>query len=98
VSNKIILRCTVTFVDAIRYTPSGQSVLQLRYAHHSRQLEAGILRDVRCEGEALLMGNDVKYYAGQLQDKTVTLTGFLSQRSLRSTKLILHIQHLDIES
>ncbi|BEV73481.1 MULTISPECIES: primosomal replication protein N [unclassified Paludibacterium] len=93
--NHLVLTATVEREEALRYTPAGLPVLEMWLRHHSKQNEAGFERDVTCEIQAVLIGKQAPLHAGKLAGNTVTLTGFLSQRSLKNPRLVLHIEYVE---
>lgn len=93
--NQLVLTAAVEREDALRYTPAGLPVLEVWLRHQSRQREAGFERDVSCEVQALLIGEAARKFSGSLAGKMVTVSGFLSQRSLRNPRLVLHIEHVE---
>ncbi len=93
--NRLELTATVEREDSLRYTPAGLPVLEMWLRHQSRQSAANLERDVVCEIQAVLLGEMAKKFAGRLAGNTVQCTGFLSQRSLRNTRLVLHIEYVE---
>lgn len=89
--NRLVLSAVVDREDAIRYTPAGIPVLEMWLHHQSRQSASGFEREVSCEIQAVWVGEQAKVVAGSLAGQVVTVTGFLSQRSLRNPRLVLHI-------
>lgn len=94
--NQLVLTATVEREDALRYTPAGLPVLEMWLRHHSKQQEAGRERDVNCEIQAVLIGEEARRQAGRLIGNPVALTGFLCQRSLKNPRLVLHIEHIEL--
>ncbi|TIC82373.1 primosomal replication protein N [Crenobacter intestini] len=90
--NRLVLTASVTREEALRYTPAGIPVLEMWLAHGSRQREAGLDRDVRCEIQAVMVGEAGRKFAGRVAGQVLTFEGFLSQRSLRNPRLVLHIE------
>ncbi|MBV8047331.1 MAG: primosomal replication protein N [Paludibacterium sp.] len=93
--NHLVLTATVEREEALRYTPAGLPVLEMWLRHHSKQNEAGFERDVACEIQAVLIGDKAPAWAGTLAGRTVNLTGFLCQRSLKNPRLVLHIEYVE---
>jgi primosomal replication protein N len=93
--NHLVLTATVEREEVLRYTPAGMPVLEMWLGHHSKQTEAGLARDVSCEIQAVLIGPQAPLWAGKLAGNTVNLTGFLSQRSLKNPRLVLHIEYVE---
>lgn len=93
--NRLELTATVEREDSLRYTPAGLPVLEMWLRHQSRQSAANLERDVVCEIQAVLLGDAAKQFAGRLAGNTVQCAGFLSQRSLRNPRLVLHIEYVE---
>ncbi|GGY27295.1 primosomal replication protein N [Paludibacterium paludis] len=93
--NRLVLTATVEREDILRYTPAGVPVLDMWLRHHSRQQEAGVERDVICEIQGIMAGDACREWAGKLAGQTVRVSGFISQRSLRNSRLVLHIEYVE---
>lgn len=93
--NQLVLTATVEREEVLRYTPAGLPVLEMWLRHHSKQTEAGFERDVNCEVQAILLGDRARALSGKLSGNTVTLTGFLCQRSMKNPRLVLHIEYVE---
>ncbi|OWY38470.1 primosomal replication protein N [Xenophilus sp. AP218F] len=93
--NRLALTATVEREEALRYTPAGLPVVEMWLRHQSRQTASGFERDVACEIQAILIGEDGRKLSGKLAGKTVNVTGFLSQRGLRNPRLVLNIEFVE---
>ncbi len=88
-----MLKAEVVHIEPLRYTPAGIPLLSVSLRHVSEQFEAGMKRKVECEVNAVALGD--------LALKTIKLgthiqaTGFLAKRSLKSTQLVMHINHIE---
>ena len=81
--------------ETLRYTPAGIPLLSLTLQHASEQLEAGLMRKVECEVNAVAMG-ELALKTQNIEPGTpVDVSGFLARRSLRSTQLVLHINTIE---
>jgi primosomal replication protein N len=97
VSNRLVISGEVVGLDALRYTPAGIERIELKLRHASAQHEAGVTRQVQCEIAVLALG-DAAQQATKLQTgQHITAHGFLAQRSMRSTQLVLHIETIHLE-
>ncbi|WP_036665782.1 primosomal replication protein N [Paludibacterium yongneupense] len=94
--NRLVLTATVAREDVLRYTPAGMPVLEMWLGHHSRQQEAGFERDVNCEIQAVLVGEIASRWAGKLVGRDVDVAGFISQRSMKNPRLVLHIEYVEL--
>ncbi len=71
--------------------------MEMKIRHASQQQEAGSARKVQCEITALAL-DEAAQQAARLQiGQQVVAEGFLAQRSLRNTQLILHIENIKLE-
>jgi primosomal replication protein N len=83
--------------EELRYTPAGVPVLSFRLAHRSQQTEAKHSRAVELEALAVAIGEVAQRLAALPEGQTLTLTGFLANRSRRSTQVVLHVNEFEIE-
>lgn len=65
--------------------------MELRISHASRQMEAGLPRQVECEISAVALGETANSLARLKAGDAVKLTGFLAKRSRASWQLVLHV-------
>jgi primosomal replication protein N len=92
--NLLALTATVHREDPLRYTPIGLPILEVWLNHKSRQMIHDFTRDITCEIQAILIGEDAKKFFGKLAGKIVHVTGFLSQRGFRNPRIVLNIEHV----
>ena len=83
-------------LGGLRYTPAGLERIELKIRHDSTRQEAGIPRKVQCEIPALALGAAAKKASTLQQGRRVKAEGFLAQRSLRSTQLVMHIDDITL--
>ena len=95
--NRLVISGEIAELDSLRYTPAGIERMELKLNHRSMQQEAGSDRQVQCEITALALGEAAKQVAGLKAGQKVTAAGFLAQRSMRSTQLVLHIEKIKLE-
>lgn len=94
--NKLVLQAEVVNTEPLRYTPAGIPLLSVVLRHVSEQIEAGMKRKVECEVNAVILG-DLALKALKV-GVVIQATGFLAKRSLKSTQLVMHINHiLDVD-
>lgn len=92
--NQLVLQAEVVRIEPLRYTPAGIPLLSVVLQHVSEQVEAGMKRKVECEINAVVLGNlalNSLLSIGQ----HIRATGFLAKRSLKSTQLVMHINHIE---
>ncbi len=93
-SNRFVVDGELVELDGLRYTPAGVARIALRIRHASTQQEAGAQRQVLCEIPALALGNAAQRASSLQLGQRVRAEGFLAQRSLRNTQLVMHIENI----
>jgi primosomal replication protein N len=89
--NQLILSARVAEAHALRHTPAGLPVIDLRLEHESEAVEAGQKRQVRAEVKAVAFGAVAETLARQPIGSQWRFTGFLA--APRGGKHpVLHIQ------
>jgi primosomal replication protein N len=91
--NKLVLHAEVVGIEPLRFTPAGIPLLSVMLQHTSEQVEAGMQRKVNCEVNAVILGDLTKLNI-QIGSQMIA-TGFLAKRSLKSTQLVMHINHIE---
>jgi primosomal replication protein N len=94
--NKLVLQAEVVHIEPLRYTPAGIPLLSVVLHHVSEQIEAGMKRKVECEVSAVLLGDLA--LKGLKKGEHIVVHGFLAKRSLKSTQLVMHINHTEYVS
>jgi primosomal replication protein N len=64
-------------------------------AHESKQLEAGVTRDVSVEVQAVALGDLATVLAAAVPGSVLRATGFLTAKSLRSRTPVLHLNTIE---
>ena len=77
------------------FTPAGVPVVQFRIAHESEQDEAGGRRKVNAELGAVAFEAQARLIAGAALGRAMRLQGFMSAKSKRSKKLVLHVTNIE---
>ena len=95
--NRLTLGGQLVELDDLRYTPAGVARIEMKIRHASTREEAGMQRQVQCEVPALALGEAAKQAASLKTGQQVRAEGFLAQRSLRSTQLVMHIDKITLE-
>ena len=88
-----MLQAEVVQIEPLRYTPAGIPLLSVVLRHVSEQVEAGMKRKVECEVNAITLGDLA--LKGLKLGSHILVTGFLVKRSLKSTQLVMHINHIE---
>lgn len=91
--NKLALQAEVVHIEPLRYTPAGIPLLSVILHHVSEQIEAGMKRKVECEVNAVVLGDLA--LTGLKLGANILAAGFLARRSLKSTQLVMHINHIE---
>ncbi len=91
--NNLVLHAEVAHIAELRHTPAGLPLLSVVLQHTSQQIEAGMKRKVDCEINAVLLGDIASSKLVEIGNK-LAVSGFLAKRSLKSTQLVMHINHI----
>jgi primosomal replication protein N len=95
--NRCVIDGELIELDDLRYTPAGLARVGMKIRHVSSQQEAGIARQIQCDIPAISL-DAVALKASKLAiGQQVRVEGFLAQRSLRNTQLILHIDNIKLK-
>ncbi|HMM72137.1 MAG TPA: primosomal replication protein N [Rhodocyclaceae bacterium] len=81
--------------EPLRYTPARVPVWSGRIAHRSRQVEAGIGRDVACQAEVVAVGDMAVQLATARLGSQLALRGFLAPRRRGGRALALHVNEIE---
>ena len=79
----------------MRFTPAGVPVVEFKLAHESEQAEAGGRRKVKAELAAVAFEAQARLIAGAAMGHRLKLDGFMSAKSARSKKLVLHVTNIE---
>jgi primosomal replication protein N len=82
--------------EALRWTPGKVAVLDFRIEHSSRQMEAGIERDVSCEVVVRAIGPVAQQIEMVALGSAMRIDGFLSARSVRNRLPVLHVRTFEL--
>ena len=81
--------------DALRYTPAGIPIVELKLDHESPQAEAGKTRSVSCEVMAVAAGQIAQRMVQAPLGARIKVTGFLAHRGKSKVQLVLHINEFE---
>lgn len=95
--NQVVISGELIALEGLRYTPAGVARVALTLSHVSQQAEAGGLRQVQCEVNALAFADVAEKAAKFAVGQTVKVRGFLAQQSIRNRQLVLHINDIILE-
>ena len=76
---------------ALRHTPAGIPALNLTIGHYSIQQQAGRPREVRCEVDAVAIGEIAVRLSKQKLSQPLQFTGFLTRHSLKDRRLVMQV-------
>ena len=94
--NRVVLSGQIVALDPLRYTPAGIPALNLTLGHSSRQVEAGMEREVECEIAVMAMGDMAQQAARYKVGDSLKVQGFLAKKSRNSTHLVLHANRIEL--
>ncbi len=96
--NQLHLLAEIVERDAMRYSPAGIPIINARLQHTSQQQEAGVLRLVEVEINALAAGELASRVEQiPLNDKRL-FQGFLAKRNRHSKSLVFHIIDISVST
>ncbi|NOT16657.1 MAG: primosomal replication protein N [Sulfuriferula sp.] len=90
-TNQVELIGVLTQRDILRYTPAGLPLIECKILHESQQIEANLARQVKVEIAALAVGELALSLSQLALAQRISVTGFLAQKSQKSTHIVLHI-------
>jgi primosomal replication protein N len=95
--NRVTLDGEVVTREPLRYSPAGVPILSLQLAHRSQQTEGGVPRQAELEIEAVAVGELALKLNALQPGQRLTATGFLTRRSRRSRRVVLHLNEVQID-
>jgi len=90
--NQFVVLASVAECEAIRYTPAGIPILELRLEHESEVLEAKRPRRIQLSLPALVVGELALELNGKILGKHCRFEGFIAPSRKGSSRLRLHVQ------
>ncbi|ENO80672.1 MULTISPECIES: primosomal replication protein N [Thauera] len=93
--NQLRIDARVAEVLPLRRTPAGVPVASCTLAHESKQIEAGLSRDVSVELQAVAVGDLAAVLAVAAPGCAIRATGFMAARSMRSRSPVLHLNTIE---
>jgi primosomal replication protein N len=82
-------------LSALRYTPAGVPVVEFKLDHESEQDEAGAKRTVKAEIAAVAFEAQARLISKIQINSDLKVKGFLSAKTKRSKKLVLHVTNIE---
>ncbi|BAL22998.1 primosomal replication protein N [Azoarcus sp. KH32C] len=93
--NQLHLDARIAELLPLRRTPAGVLVATCGLTHESKQMEAGMLRDVSVELQAVAVGELAGMLASAAPGMRIRVAGFLAAKSLRSRAPVLHLSKIE---
>jgi primosomal replication protein N len=93
--NELRLDARIAELLPVRRTPAGVPIASCALAHESKREEAGIVRDVSVELQAVAVGELASVLAGASPGMWIRATGFVAAKSLRSRAPVLHLSKIE---
>ena len=93
--NRLELSGRLLELGKLRHTPAGVAALEFKLAHESEQDEAGGRRQVQAEIGAIAFQTQARLIAARPLGSQMKLQGFLSAKSKRSKRLVLHVTNIE---
>ncbi|HRP97240.1 MAG TPA: primosomal replication protein N [Rhodocyclaceae bacterium] len=93
--NQLLFDARLAELRPLRRTPAGVPVAECSLAHESKQPEAGAVRDVSVELQAVALGELATVLAAAVPGMWIRVTGFLAAKSLRSRAPVLHLSKIE---
>ena len=90
-ANSIEIDATLIEREPVRYTPAGIEVFDAVFHHRSRLVEAGKIRTVEYDFEALSYGEAAGKLNSLAVGAKIRIKGFLATKSMKSRRLTVHI-------
>ena len=85
----------VTGLQSLRYTPAGVPVVEFRLAHASERAEAGAIRKVNAEIDAVAFEAQARLLAAGPMGRLLKAEGFLCAKNRQSKKPVLHVTNIE---
>lgn len=94
-ANRFCVEATLVELQPLRHTPAGMPVAACTLRHESRQVEAGVPRDVTVELQAVALGELAAMLAAARPGMAMRASGFMAAKSLRSRIPVLHLNEIE---
>ena len=89
--NRVQLSASLASISDLRYTPAGVAVLEVNLAYLGEVVEAGQMRQLDFELDAVALGEVAERLARVGLGSRLGVTGFFAPRSKRSRRWVVHI-------
>ncbi len=95
IRNQLEIEGVLSELGVLRHSPAGLPILSCALEHGSRQVEAGIPREVKLELQAVALGDMAHQLSRIPLGSHLRLSGFLAARSMLSRMPVLHIATIE---
>ena len=89
--NRVAVRAALIDKKELRYTPAGIAVFEATFHYCGEQFEAGALRKVEFDFPGLAFADAALRLSAVPLGQAIEMHGFFATRSMRSSRLTLHI-------
>ena len=97
--NQLVITGQLHKVAELRTTPAGIIIARFVMAHHSRQVEAGQMREVECRLTVVASGKPLASKVQELPAGSwLKVTGFVSRSGYRAPDTRVELHALDIQT
>ena len=97
--NQLVITGQLHKVAELRTTPAGIPIARFVMAHHSRQQEAGQVREVECRLTVVASGNPLASKVQELPAGSwLKVKGFVSRSGYRAPDTRVELHALDIQT
>ena len=96
--NSVVISAVLLEKKDLCYTPAGIAVFEARFHYDGQQFEAGAMRKIEFDFTVMSFADTAARLDKVELGKTLDMKGFIAQRSLRSSKLTVHITEFKIRS
>ena len=93
--NRLELSGRLLELGPLRHTPAGVAALEFKLVHESELEEAGVKRKVQAEIGAIAFEAQARLIAARPLGSGLRVEGFLSAKSARAKKLVLHVTNVE---
>ena len=94
-ANRVEISGVLTGLQALRHTPAGVPVVEFRLRHASERSEAGAVRKVNAEIDAVAFEAQARLLAAGPLGRLLKAEGFLCAKSRQSKKPVLHVTNIE---
>jgi primosomal replication protein N len=94
-ANRVEISGKLVALGALRHTPAGIPVVEFRLSHESERAEAGTMRKVNAEIDAIAFESLARLVAAATLNGALKVEGFIAAKSRNSRKPVLHATRIE---